>query len=191
MDNLTDEERALAWSASWHPSFDGKAIVNRDFTFRSANPQFCKLLGVTPAELVGNTFQDITPIGIRELDEKNARLLIDGKADFYVLPKKYQFAGGRTVSVVLLATRAPSSELGEFQFFLSRIMLDEDGELVSGEDLIDQRQKNPPSGSDVSFPVLTGRAADFWMKYGKFLITIGTILGTAALLVYNALKGDF
>ena len=61
MDGLTDEERVLAWGASWDPSFDGVAIVDKDFTFRSVNPQFCQIVGVSPAELIGKRFQDITP----------------------------------------------------------------------------------------------------------------------------------
>jgi len=156
-DRLTDEERILAWKSSWNPSFAGVAIVNRDFTFRSVNPQFCKLLGVTPAELVGERFQDVTPMGVKQLDEKNAQLIIDGSIDFYLLPKEYEFSGGRRVKVVLLVTRVPHE--GEFQFFVSRIMLDEKGGLLS---IHETEERSHLEQSSLTW---TTKVLDFLAKY--------------------------
>lgn len=124
MDGLTNEERALAWTSCWQPSFDGWAIINKDFTYRAVNPQFCEILGVTPAQLVGQRFQDITPPGIRKLDEANAQLVMNGVMDFYILPKVYDFGDGHTRNVIMLMTRVPKSADGSFRFFVSRIMLD-------------------------------------------------------------------
>lgn len=180
MDRLTDEERVLAWKASWHPSFAGIAIVNEDFTFHSVNPQFCKLLEVSPAELIGQRFQDITPVGIKELDEKNAKLLMDGLIDFYLLPKKYQFSDGRIREVVLLVTRAPQADEGDFQFFVSRILLDEQGELV---------KIHSKSSSHTLSQKSISSAADFVMKYGKLLIAIGTMIGAAVITIKAAWLG--
>lgn len=177
VDGLSDEERILAWNASWHPSFSGIAIVNEDFTFRSVNPQFSKLLGVTPADLIGKRFQDITPVEIRELDEKNAELIIDGKIDFYVLPKSYSFADGSTVDVVLLVTRAPPASEGEFRFFLSRIMLDEKGELMQAGNM---KSTNAVTTS----PPLMAKVKDFLNNNYWWLAAIGTILGVALMTVY-------
>lgn len=177
MDRLTDKERLLAWKASWNPSFAGIAIINEDFTFRSANPQFCNLLGVTPADLLGKRFQDITPPGLKELDEKNAQMVIDGIIDFYLLPKRYQFSDGREVSVVLLVTRAPSSSEGEFQFFVARIMLDQKGELLS---TLDQAKSWE---STQFYQKWIPKAVDFCLKYGKIFMAIGTIVGTILLML--------
>lgn len=174
MDGLSDEERALAWKSAWHPSFDGVAIVNKDFTFRSANPQFCKLLGVTPADLIGQRFQDITPPDIRELDEKNAKLVIQGSIPFYVLPKRYEFASGTKVEVILMVTRVPSPFEGEFQFFVSRIMLDEDGELLTA-----LTEEN--SNSEQYYQKSIGSVVQFMMKYGKWLAAIGTVIASIAI----------
>ena len=128
MDGLTDEERILAWKAIWHPSFAGMAIVEKDGTFRSVNNKFCELLQVTQAELIGQRFQDITPPEIRKIDDQNAQLLADGIIDFYILPRTYNFGGGRVKSVILLVTRAPNApDGGEFRFFVSRIMLSGEG----------------------------------------------------------------
>lgn len=182
MDRLTDEERILAWKASWHPSFVGMAIVNKDFTFRSANPQFCKLLGATPADLIGQRFQDITPQKIRELDQKNAQMVIDGFIDFYLLPKTYEFPNGNKVDVVLLVTRAPLSNEGEFQFFVSRIMLDEKGALLSAQtETISQSQPYSPKWTET--------AADFLLKNTKIFIAIGTAIAAAWLGFTEFIKG--
>lgn len=179
MDRLSDEERVLAWKASWHPSFDGVAIVNKDFTFRSVNPQFCKLLGVTPADLIGTAFQDITAPSIKKLEEKNAKLVISGVIDFYILPKKYCFFDGREVEVVLLVTRAPASAEGEFQFFVSRIMLDEKGELL--------KPHEAPGAPDLqqSFPKSAGSVVNFMMKYGSWLAALGTIIASILVAVWG------
>lgn len=121
MDGLEHDERALAWAASWDPSFAGIAIVNKDFTFCAVNPQFCEILGVTPADLVGRRFQDVTPQKTRELDEKNATLVMRGVINSYILQKAYEIAGVKTVEVMLLVSGVYNQN-GEFLFFVSRIM---------------------------------------------------------------------
>lgn len=182
MDQLTDQERVEAWKAGWHPSFAGIAIVNKDFTFRSANPQFCKLLGVTQAELIGQRFQDLTPPGIRELDAKNAQMVIDGYMDFYLLPKAYQFSGGRIVNVVLLVTRVPHTEVGDFQFFLSRIMLDESGGLCTAKDL-----KIPDLVA--SSTSLLEKLGDFLLKYYKLFAAVGAAIGFVIITLWEHFNG--
>ena len=122
MDGLNNEERILAWLASWAPSFDGKAIVNPDFTFRSVNHQFCKILGVTAAELIDQKFTDITPEPLRTLDRKNAELVKSRAQENYLLPKTYEFPNGKKVDVTLLVNGVYHNETGEFMFFVSTIM---------------------------------------------------------------------
>lgn len=174
LDSLNNQERILAWKASWHPSFDGIAIINPDFTFRSVNPQFCKLLGVSPADLINQRFQDVTHPDLRRIDEENAKLLIKGAIDFYILPKKYLFQNGHQVAVILMMTRVPYSADGVFQFFLSRIMLDENGALSI----------NPKAPRDLepSCPSLMAKAGDFLARYYKLFIGLGS--GIAAIIVY-------
>lgn len=122
MDGLTDEERVLAWIANWHPSFSGKAIVNGDFTFRSVNPQFCKILGVTPAELVDQSFVDLTPEPIKTLDKRNAELVKAGQIQSYLIPKTYEFPNGKRKDVTLLVNGVYHQDTNEFLFFVSTIM---------------------------------------------------------------------
>lgn len=121
-DGLNNQERALAWLAAWNPSFAGVAIVNPDFSFRSANQQFCDILGVTPAELINNKFSDITPEPIRSLDVKNANLIKERVIESYVLPKTYEFPTGRKVEAVLLVKGVYHPKTSKFLFFVSRIM---------------------------------------------------------------------
>lgn len=151
--------------------------MNEDFTFRSVNPQFCKLLGVTPAELIGKQFQDITPVQIRELDVRNAELTKDGKIDFYILPKSYAFQDGSKVDVVLLVTRAPAACEGPFQFFISRIMLDEKGELLTAHSNKDQLDLEHTSHKQMS------AAVAFVTQNMKWLLTLGAIIGGALMTI--------
>ena len=183
--NLNDKESVLAWKAIWDPSFSGIAIVNKDFSFRSANPQFCKLLGVTPADLIGKKFQDITPPNIRELEEKNANLIISGLVDFYLLPKKYEFSNGRKVKAILLVTRAPLSGQGDFEFFVSRIMVDNKGSLLTAH-------KKETSLLKQSSQSLTMRVLDFLMKYWKpIAIASAVVVGALSdILNIRLFKND-
>lgn len=121
-DGLTDEERKLAWLASWNPSFAGKAIVNPDFTFRSVNRQFCEIVGVTPAEIINSKFTDLTPEPVKTLDVKNAKLVKEGKIESYILPKVYEFASGKRVDVILLVKGVYHPKTSEFLFYVSSIM---------------------------------------------------------------------
>ena len=160
MDGLQDQERALAWEASWHPSFEGTAIVNEDFTFRSVNPQFCEVVGVSPAELIGKRFQDMTPPPVKQLDENNAKLVVRGVIDSYLLPKTYQFDNGKTVHVVLLV-KGVYDENKKFLFFVSKIMLD--------------YERQPKSGSAARSQEPQG-VIEFLSKNSKLLAAIGAVL---------------
>lgn len=173
MDGLNFEERALAWASSWDPSFAGIAIINRDFTFRSVNPQFCDILGVSPAELIGTKFEDITPIEIRKLDVKNANLVIQGKINSYLLPKCYEFENGKKVNVILLVTGAYSIS-GEFQFFVSRIMIDAEKHHKDSKFVIQNREHK--------------NVLDFIKSYATIFAAIGTGIGTLLLYIVENIK---
>lgn len=156
--------------------------MNPDFTFRSVNPQFCKLLGVTPAELIRHKFQDVTPPSIRKLDLENAELVKKGLIDFYILPKKFQFSSGHESDVVVLVTRAPPSGSGDFRFFVLRIMLDEKGDLLKAH----EREE---SASVLEYPYATEKVVDFLIKYGKIFAAIGVILGAMLLSMFGVIGG--
>lgn len=171
MDGLTDTEKKLSWAASWDPSFDGVAIVNKDFTFRSVNPQFCEIVGVSPAELLGRRFQDITPISVKQLDENNAKLVMEGKIESYLLPKSYEFTNGSKVDIILLV-KGVYNETGEFLFFLSRIMLDTEVE-----------RSHIPSQKQPSLML-------FIKEYHKIFIGVGTAIGAFMYSILQFLNKD-
>lgn len=121
---LTQKEKSLSWDANWDPSFEGLAIVTRQFRFKRVNTQFCEILGVSESELVGYKFQDITPPPVKQLDENNAKLVIARVMECYILDKSYEFGEGenrRFVHVTLIA-KGVFDEDGEFLHFIAKIM---------------------------------------------------------------------
>lgn len=169
MDSLTDEEKQLAWEAGWHPSFDGIAIVNRDFSFRDVNPQWCELLEQLPSEFLDKSFEDITPVDVRNLDSDNANLVMEGRIPSYVINKSYHFSDGKKKNIILLVCRVPKDTNKPFRFFLSRILLNE-----------------PVSKSEQKY--LTESLLSFWKEYGKTIIGIGAGIGAAIVAVLQYLK---
>lgn len=173
---LTEEDMVECFKAIWSTSFSGIAIVGEDFKFKAVNPQFARLLKVTPAELLNKKFSDVTVEWARLKDEENAKLVKEGMIPSYTMPKSYQFITNgqvRTVDVVLLVVRIPVNPSKNFRFFLSRIMLDES-----------QQTSQDPSKivvSPTTYPPATPKVMEFLMKYGKVLTAVGVIIGTAIL----------
>jgi PAS domain S-box-containing protein len=129
---LDNQQRAKAWVARFHTSFEGVAIVNRDLTFRSVSKQFCDILGVTPADLLDNKFTDMTPEPDKTLDLRNAKAVISGKSQRYFIPKTYQING--KLMKVLLLVDGVYKDSGDFDFFVSRIVAAPE-ESLSGKSL--------------------------------------------------------
>lgn len=123
MDGLTNEQRAKAWLASWHPSFTGKAIVNKEMRFTSVNQQFCDLLGMMPGDFLDHTFTDMTPEPQKTQDMMNAHLVVEGRSSGYLMEKQYIRADGTLTPKFMLLVVGVFDELGEFLFFVSRIIL--------------------------------------------------------------------
>lgn len=122
MDSLNHDERAHAWLASWNPSFDGKAVINSDFSFRAVNQQFCKILGVTPGDLMGNKFTDITPEPIKSLEVKNSILVRRGDIRSFLMPKTFELLDGRKIDTTLLVNGVYHPKTDQFMFFVATIM---------------------------------------------------------------------
>lgn len=125
-DDLSIEVKALICDAARDPSFDGWAIVLEDYVFMDVNSQFCAICGVTPAELLGKKFTDITPERLGKLDARNADLVKEGWIPHYTIEKTYRFPVGeeefRKVDVELLVVGIYHPETGKFLCYLSRIM---------------------------------------------------------------------
>ena len=172
MDGLNDEERALAWKSAWQISLTGMALLTENFQFYRVNPQWVKVLEVPATEFYGKTFSDITPPDIRKADEMQAKLVVDGKINSYLMHKKYAFSNGKEKAVTLLVTRVPMDCEKPFLYFLSRIMLrtETDAKTISASSL-----------NQTLIDVLT----DFVMKYAKVMMMIGTVIGGIILALWG------
>ena len=171
-DKLDFTERALAWKAIWNPSFVGMGIIDRDYTFRSVNSQFCEILGVSPAELIGKKFTDLTPQPMRDLDVLNAGLIREGSSPSYLLPSCYELSNGRRVYFLLLMVGVCDVNQ-DFLFYVARIIKNETVAITS-----------TPASPQSSF-----------QKSGTFLKTvkenwhiITAILGSLSLLLSFLIK---
>lgn len=123
MDGLTNEQRAKAWLASWHPSFTGKAIVSKEFQFLSVNQQFCDLLAMMPGDFLDHAFTDMTPEPQKTQDMLNAHLVVEGRSSGYLMEKQYIRPDGTMTPKFMLLVVGVFDTSGEFLFFVSRIIL--------------------------------------------------------------------
>jgi hypothetical protein len=117
-----------------------------------------------PSEFVGKSFEDITPIEVRELDVANARLVIAGKIKSYLMHKSYRFQDGTVKDITLLVARVPWDTGKEFMFFLSRIIPD--------AEKLSQALSTPEKSSSL---------IEFTKKHGKWLVSIGAVIGGVIL----------
>lgn len=111
---LTLEQRSELFEKTHTETITGKTFVEPDFRFREPNLNLCKMLGMTAGELSNTTFTEITPKLINEIDVANARLVAEGKLDWYLLPKIYEVRG--KVCYALISVH-PVKKNGEFQCY--------------------------------------------------------------------------
>ena len=121
MNVLNSEEKVLAWDATWPISLQGTALVSKDFVYIAVSPQFCEILKVSPAELVGKRFTDITAYQTRDIDARNAQMVIEGKMKSFHIDTTYEFSNGRKVNALLLKVGVYNADR-EFLFFVSSIL---------------------------------------------------------------------
>lgn len=175
MDGLTEEERAIAWKSYWSTSFAGSAIIGRDGTIRAANPQFYKILDVTPADILGKTLQEITILRDQRLDMENAEHVAAGRIASYVMHKTCEIQG-RRIRLVNLVVRVPTDTTQPFLFFLSRIMRDETPLPTAS---INAAKSAP---SPTPFP----KQIDLFIKnWWKWLVGLGVVLGSMFVHIFG------
>lgn len=164
MEIFSDEDLIEILKSDWESSFEGKARLCKDGIFLYANPQFYKLLEITPAELIGKRFQDITPIGdARDKDVQNSQLVVDGLIQSYLLPKQYQFSDAKFVNVIALMSRVPMDTSKPFRFFSLKIVLN---------DTEESPLKQDNAGSNTQFLSVTEILLNIINKYGKYFIAL-------------------
>ena len=122
MDGLDDLQRQLAWSVMWDMTFAGKAILEKDLSFRAVNRQFCRMLNVSPAEIMAHRFCDIMDPQNRKTDIENAKLIVDRVIESYVLQRNYTKDNGDQVEVVTITAGVYDPESGDLLFFVLHMM---------------------------------------------------------------------
>jgi len=123
VDNLTNNQRSLAWWATWNPSFDGKAIADSALKIQSVNEQFCEMLGASPAELINHTLTDLTPEPAKSRVRENAELVVQGKSPGFLVEIEFEFLSGRRMKALLMVVGVfVETDPPTFDFFVSRIL---------------------------------------------------------------------
>lgn len=91
------------WRQVWRKAPIGMAIVDREGSYRHANPFFCRMLGWGESHLIGMKSREITLNPDIDDDEEMMRRLFDGEAEEYTIWKRYVTKSGRVVKATLSA----------------------------------------------------------------------------------------
>lgn len=111
--------KELLYKALLDASSAGVAVVSPSGIFIDVNKKYCELLGYAKKELIGITWQSITPEPSLSQDQKLVDACIDGKREGYILPKTYNDAEGKEVQSTIIVTAIR----GEFKQLLSFLVL--------------------------------------------------------------------
>jgi PAS domain S-box-containing protein len=82
----------------------GMAIIGLDGAWLRVNQSICDIVGYPAAELVKKTFQDITHPDDLDADLAHVGDLLEGRARFYRMEKRYFHRDGRVVWINLTAS---------------------------------------------------------------------------------------
>lgn len=130
--NLTDEQKIAAFDAVVNVAFEGILIVEPDGTIIWANDQFYDLLNVSPADVIGKRYQDITPLGqTRDRDIQNAEMVKNGDILNYAIKKSYSFNDKET-PIVLAVGRVPYTYGSDLDLYIAKVLPDETPVQVCG-----------------------------------------------------------
>lgn len=122
MASLSDLEKVASWGVSWDHTFEGKALLNLDLSFRAVNHQFCQILGISPAEIMTFRFCDIMAPETRKLDIDNAKLIQEHSIPSYVLQRKYTTTEGVQISIITITAGVLDPHTEEVLFFVLHMM---------------------------------------------------------------------
>ncbi|MFM8319776.1 MAG: PAS domain S-box protein [Chloroflexota bacterium] len=79
----------------------GISLVDLDGRFLRVNPSFCEIVGYTPGELLGLTFQQITHPHDLAADLQQMKQLLDGRSQAFTMEKRYLHKLGHPVWIQL------------------------------------------------------------------------------------------
>jgi PAS domain S-box-containing protein/diguanylate cyclase (GGDEF)-like protein len=124
----------------------GMAIVALDGTYLEVNPELAKMLGRTPQQLVGTTFQAVTHPDDLEGDLALSQQVLDGRIDSFEMEKRFLTPDGSVVwgHLAVAVVRDPD---GRPLHFVSQV-----------EDITESRRARELLAEGVLFDPLTGLA---------------------------------
>ena len=99
----------------------GIARVSLDFSITSANEAYCRMLGMSEAELIGKTIRDITHPEVMEENLRLQALLAAGEIDHYRMEKRFIHKDGHTVHGILDANLVRHVD-GRPAYFLGSVL---------------------------------------------------------------------
>lgn len=79
----------------------GMALVGLDGSWLRVNDALCRMMGLSEAEMLRRTFQDLTHPADLGADLEHVDELLAGRSDSYTMEKRYVAAGGRVVPALL------------------------------------------------------------------------------------------
>lgn len=167
--------------ALWEHGAWGMAIVDEDGRFEAVNPVLCRMLEYSEPELLGMTFQEITPDRHDlEADEKMVQEIREGKREEFDMVKSYRCKTGRFLLARLRVVGIWTNE-GEFKFFLSQMSAATRFGGSGADDVVNVIQR-PVSSDSQPRKVTTGD----WLSSNKWAWPI--LAGAAASLAYTLLE---
>jgi len=114
------EEVEECFSATFEQAAVGMAHVAIDGTWLRVNSKLCEIIGYSPDELMGLTFQKITHPEDLASDLESFRLILDGKIQTYSMDKRYIRKDGTLVWICLTVSLARDKE-GFPKYFITVI----------------------------------------------------------------------
>jgi diguanylate cyclase (GGDEF)-like protein/PAS domain S-box-containing protein len=97
----------------------GMAIVSPDGRYLRVNSALCRMVGYTPDDLIGKTFQWLTHPSTRVKDTEAMTGLAEGRVDFHTSEKRYVHRDGHDVWVTLGAN-AVRDEEGKLAYVIAQ-----------------------------------------------------------------------
>lgn len=115
---LTESERRF--SGAFQSAAIGMAIVSPEGRYLQVNAAICRMLGYTPQEFYGMSFQEITHPDDLADDLALSNATLDGKWSIYTIEKRYRHKNGSDVSTVLSVSLV-RDKAGEPLYFVSQV----------------------------------------------------------------------
>ena len=111
-------ESEARFRATFEQAAVGIAHVGLDGRFLRVNRKLCEILGYTPAELLGLSFQEITAPAYLTADLENVRKMLTNELTTYAMEKRYVAKDGGLIWANLTVSLAREPN-GERKYFIS------------------------------------------------------------------------